>query len=643
MPAILELKGVGGFKDEFSFRFKEDSLSFIEGSNSGGKSSVIQAITAVLSLPIHHEIGAFYEREASKLGLRTESSSMQEGFVNVLSDHAFVLLKYNEKTASLRMARDGDISGSDIANPKFMLAGIISNKSKIARQLRGHDDRHEPDDFRWAVTELSLAKRYEEVSTALDNRIDHLNELKQIANSNLKKTKKLTEKKSDIEQKMETLDSDIGKIKEKYEDVKGEIQKIERLRKRRADRIRIITRQQSELNGYLEKEEVEKKEIQELKTKAKKLREKSKNIDLRELKKAMEKKISSINEEISELKEERSSVDTILNLFVVAQSHVTKGTTQCPLCKKGSLSADEVKKQLKKLEKEKKEVNSKISNLASSIQRQRADYEKFRLKKEKLDSDAKSLIAQAEQIQTEQDLEKSRISTLENKLAEDRSQLEEIEANIDKLTEKIGEGSVEAKRAYEGMEEKHEKLQMELVVIEQKLYDAQVSLLGKSLKPDIALEVLNSWIEWIQRLHGYSKEKSESQKKLASEKFNKTIKQLMERLNFSEFRTIMLNANYRLYIERFDEKKRDYVFQQVRTLSTSEQMSVALILQIALKETYLSDIPFFLIDDILEDFDEERRMEVISYLKEKAKENDWYLICSKLVEGLDEIRVVSEE
>lgn len=95
----------------------------------------------------------------------------------------------------------------------------------------------------------------------------------------------------------------------------------------------------------------------------------------------------------------------------------------------------------------------------------------------------------------------------------------------------------------------------------------------------------------------------------------------------------MLNRDYRLYVERLDTKTGEYVFQQVKTLSTSEKLSISLILQAALKETYIPDVPFFVLDDIIEDFDGDRREEILEYLTEKAKENDWFIVITKLVKS----------
>jgi len=112
----------------------------------------------------------------------------------------------------------------------------------------------------------------------------------------------------------------------------------------------------------------------------------------------------------------------------------------------------------------------------------------------------------------------------------------------------------------------------------------------------------------------------------------------MKSLGFEEFRAIRLTGapSYRLYVERFDPEKKEYKSQDVGTLSTSEKLAIGLILQMALKETYLKKLPFFILDDVLEGFDAERCERVIEYLKEKVKQEGWFVIATRLVEDLDE-------
>lgn len=642
MTAELKIRDVGGLRNEHFFTFDESCLSFVDGSNSGGKSSVIQAIAAALSISGMEGMDSFYRREASQLGLVTDASRMQESFIHVLADSAALRLEYDDKNIEYDVSRKQGISGSPHANPRFMLAGMISNRSKISRQLRNQDERHEPDDFKWAVTELSHATRYEDVIERLDLRVSELKDLRRDAREKIQKMSELVAEREEIEEKMVALDAEIAELKDQFEGVRDTIEKIEKLRKRKAKRTEIIAKQRAELFQKRKKRERHKKRIDALTKRITELRKKAERIDLKKIEDDVEKTRRVVDREISDLQTDRASVDTLLNLFVIAENHVKKGTTKCPLCKKGELSQREVREQLDDLRDRKKRINDKISSLTLKLQSARRNLETSTSKKESLLSKARTLESEAKHLDMGLKAFGGSSGTAESKLKKDLKTLEELDEEIAKLGDQIGEGNQEAKKLYEEKEEKHRMLAGRLAVLDEKVYSMEIEINERSLLPSDALRVIEGWEEYLDSLLIHSRQRAEEQRSLAAERFNKTVKHLLERLRFEEFRSVMLNSDYRLYVERFDDDKKDYVFQQVRTLSTSEQMTVALILQMALKETYIPDIPFFLIDDIMEDFDEERRKEISSYLREKAKENDLYIICTRLVEGLEEIRVVSQ-
>jgi uncharacterized protein YhaN len=46
----------------------------------------------------------------------------------------------------------------------------------------------------------------------------------------------------------------------------------------------------------------------------------------------------------------------------------------------------------------------------------------------------------------------------------------------------------------------------------------------------------------------------------------------------------------------------------------------------------MRNTPFLIVDDVLEDFDPERRDRVIEYLKDKISKENWFIVATKLVE-----------
>jgi DNA repair exonuclease SbcCD ATPase subunit len=150
----------------------------------------------------------------------------------------------------------------------------------------------------------------------------------------------------------------------------------------------------------------------------------------------------------------------------------------------------------------------------------------------------------------------------------------------------------------------------------------------------VAALVTKDVVEILKDRINHLEQRAEEEREQAARRFNESINILLANLGFKEFRTVKLagSPSYRLYVERFDSQKKDYKSQDVGTLSTSEKLAISMILQMALKETYMRNTPFLIVDDVLEDFDAERRERVIEYLKDKISKENWFIVATKLVE-----------
>jgi len=102
----------------------------------------------------------------------------------------------------------------------------------------------------------------------------------------------------------------------------------------------------------------------------------------------------------------------------------------------------------------------------------------------------------------------------------------------------------------------------------------------------------------------------------------------MADLMFTEFDQIALDKDDKL----IKVIRPGFVRQSIESLSTSEKYLIAIVLQIALKETYLQDIPFFIVDEIVVSYDSERKERILDYLNRWAKEKGLYVIVTKLAE-----------
>jgi DNA repair exonuclease SbcCD ATPase subunit len=234
------------------------------------------------------------------------------------------------------------------------------------------------------------------------------------------------------------------------------------------------------------------------------------------------------------------------------------------------------------------------------------------------------------------------IRVIDDFIADYTKKLEKEKQIYDILSSKISKADDAVNKEYNEKSKRRSEIHEELGRVRQVIGElSSIDIYGMMLEPELARKVCEEMTNILRDRINYLQARAEEEREEAAKRFSKNISALMESLGFVEFRTIKLSGapSYRLYIERFDPEKKEYKSQDVGTLSTSEKLAIALILQIALKETYMKNLPFFVLDDILEGFDPERCEQVIKYLKEKVKQEDWFIIATRLVEELDVPRV----
>jgi len=67
MKDRLSIQDVGGLKGRWEFNLESGKLNLLESRNSGGKTSAVRALVAVLSMPDDRDLGKFAYNEAIKV------------------------------------------------------------------------------------------------------------------------------------------------------------------------------------------------------------------------------------------------------------------------------------------------------------------------------------------------------------------------------------------------------------------------------------------------------------------------------------------------------------------------------------------------------------------------------------------------
>jgi len=637
MKAELIIENVGGLRGKNIYQFESGKLNIIKASNSGGKTSLIRGLTSILSTPRDGQYHIYFLKEAQKLGIKTDERDPRESFVNIHSKSAKVELKYEENSEIYEVDKGGDfLKLPNNGDQKFLLSGVLSGNTKILRQLDGVDEENEPDDFYWAVTKLSYADKYDEINSFLKTLKEDINGKKTLAEKKIEEISDLELEKNKLEKDFEDIENELIRLAPKFRKASPDlIAKRNETRRRIEDRKKGLGEIEGNLSVKNKEIEIKNKEIENIEKEIRSITKKLKEMDLENFKKIKEKKIDEINKEIETLKRKRNEIDGVLNLFQTAQIELrkSKGEVKCPLCNNGTISFDLITKKLDNLRNEKNSINAKILESSEEKNRLTKDFEKKEEEKKQLEKNLENKNGEKRNVEIEinKTLKISieqfnyEIKRIKNKIEEDNEKLTKLRQGISPIDEEIN-------RKYTEKEDEKASITNRISDILKELKQTSIEMHGITAEPRKAKKICEEWLEFISKHIEHCKNRAEEQRREASEKFNLNIKKLMDSLGFEEFRTVKLNNEYKLYVERLNPKTGDYVFQQVKSLSTSEKLSMALILQLALKETYIPNIPFFILDDIIEDFDDDRREKIFNYLERKAKDTGWFLIITKLVE-----------
>ncbi len=642
MKATLKITDIGGLRGEHTFQLERGKLNIIESSNSGGKTSIVRALTGVLSIPRDGVFDSFTLNEALKVGIKTDERNPQEGFVNVHAKTGEIELKLNDFTENYIVKQNGQaVQVPKDGDQRFLLAGILSNDTKILRQLHGVEE-NEPDDFKWAVTELSFAHNYDLIKDSLTSfREDTIEKSHQIEDVQ-KEIGDLNNQKLKLEKELKKNEEELNKLKPRFK--KG-VEKDLKKREDIANKINNINIEIGEKKGELARSIDEynkrKKSLEQYENKIEKISKELTFLDVEKVEKDKKTRREEIENNVSTLKDKRAGIDSLMNLFVTAQASLKKKSdnVKCPLCSNGNITYNMISKKLNDYRKERDNYSGQISELNQELFETTQKANKIIEKRNKLLGELTTARTELRTAEKELNYRVDHKEALETDIDRKSDEIKKSQKDLDEIISRIGKSDEEINKKYTELEELERHNSIELGIVIEQMGKSSIDIGGHQIKPEIAKKICGKWLDFINKSLEYVKEKAEEQRQKASKRFNDNIADLMNELGFKEFRNIQLNVDYRLYVERLSPKTNEYVAQQVQTLSTSEKLTIALILQSALKETYIPNIPFFIIDDIMEDFDPERREKIKHYLIAKAKDEDWFVVITKLVEKSNKLKI----
>lgn len=650
MKAELSLENIGSHRGVRKYLINSGKITIFSGPNSSGKSTIIKSIAAVLSSPIKSNNLVI---EANKFGIIPREDK-ESPIVNIFEETAKINLKYGNLNYEAILLKDGTIKTNREGNENFLYSCMLVKNSKIQEYLSSGDDN-----FQWIVSEMSLANKYEQLKDNIDSytrlndlAINSLDEIKKKIGKYIEENKELESKNDKIKKDLKRNLEEKGQIDaSKFPGLKNLLEEAKKIE----NDISIAKKQKNSLDVDVENTKVKLEKfgskLSNLNTEISEKQNTIKQIDneISRRKSLDEQKIlAKINENKDKLPD-LASEHTRNKVFLDLNNTLLNSRLEsdvCPLCKskititKQNLldEINQLKKNIDTVIKKKNAIrieidkgNNKIKDIRG-ISNLEADKAKVTKAINEKSRDKGSYKKKQEEIQTD--------------LTRIQTSIDAVEETIKKLHNKLASNKKNRDKydILKPFEEKEEKIRSEIQKNESKILannelikeKSQISIFDIDIpieKSEI-LKLLSSELEIIDT---YLIEKINYQRLGAGNEFNSTIEQVIKELKLKDFEKIYINLeDYRLVVVRKGGK-----MQPLGALGGAERGIIGGILQISCKQSYLKDIPFFVGDDIILEFDPEMSKVFIEYLKKIAVEEDLFIIITQLSEtgGLEQLEV----
>jgi len=621
MSAQLKLENVGGFKGIRSFEFGRGVVNEVEAPNAMGKTTLTRGLAGVLSMPITHDE---IINEARNQGL------LRESLKNIYAKDAWVQLQYNGQVEEWRMRSDGSIAKiPSNGDERFILAGMLTQETRSIRQLvEGNPD------FSWVPRRLSYADRYATCKEVVSAR---LSEVESTATAILRRQERLAEKNKKLQERKDE--------KVKLERSREEFAKqLDEKKRQHIERMKDLDRQlDSKSQRLIEYQAGKEKSKQEIKHFESRLESNAKNmleieqqmqeIDLEIIRKEVVQNVSRIDKEIAKLRLQMDVLNRKRTTFLDAKSVlVQRGEKEgiCPVCEISTITINFLEDKASEIEPEIKKIEKNIHALSSErirwLQKEATERQKF----DKYNNIKLNLTNEGRDLTSKKSREERTLKGLEQTLEglkRDQITLTEERTGLERETE------VWDKESYEALK----KIEVELGRINKAIAEEMRKIQEDSFWEEedgtrtsliSAQERRKKYKSRLMEIREYFDQRQHEHEVQAIVTFNNNVKKVITELGFTEFDQIALDKDDK----QLKVFRSGFVRQPLESLSTSEKYSIAVVLQITLKKTYLPNIPFFIVDEVVVNYDSERKERILDYLSQMAKEENLYVIVTKLSE-----------
>ena len=643
MKAEIILENIGQYKGIKKYFLESGFITLFQGRNSLGKTTIIKSIAAALSPPIESEN---LIHEANKFGILPRKGQ-KAPLVNFDEENAKIILKYDSEIIETTIHKDGRINSNFKGNEIFLYSCMLFKNSKIQEHLASGDYN-----FSWIVSEMSNAGKYEELKENIDSykRLNDLakallEDINEKIGNYITEINEFTEKKEEIEPKLKKVQDEIENMdlsqfpeyqklkkdeEKKKEDLKKTKPQLETAEKNAKKIEKEMSGYDSEINSLNNQLKEDEKYIKDIKKKIKVLSE-TPTDDLKNI-------IIKKQEELPPLSEELGKNKSYKDIFHnIKQAKIE--SDECIICGSNiKLTQVQVEKKIKDLKvkidgilTKKHEIDVEIETAKNKI----SEAEKLPTEKTKLKNANKSINAASKTIddlkRKKQDVQ-GKVKKAQGDVTLVTQQIMDLTAEIEKIKEEMMDYAKNVKEL-NVLEEKKRKLEKEIKDLEVSIgknkelvkENSEIELFNIKIPIEKADGIIDKMSTELKEINNFLNDNINEQRKGAAKKFNSSIKNVIQELNLANFENISIDLNdFSLKIINKGGK-----VQPHGSLGGAEKGIIGGILQISCKQTYLPDIPFFVGDDIILDFDPENAEKFMNYLKKIAQDEDIFIVMTK--------------
>jgi DNA repair exonuclease SbcCD ATPase subunit len=638
----LNLTNVQQFKSK-EYLFPEKGLVLVEGDNSTGKSTILRAITALYSY--NESAPNHLKREEKLLGLIPDDPLKSQGIISINSDHCKISLERNGISQSADIYKDK--IGSYKGDSKFIITNILTDVSWITRFLNKTLDTEEGQ---------GMALKYiKELSYRLDSFQNIIEGTEQVKDELTRKHHELTnriEESIKLIKEKEKLQADLIKINDSISSISDELKEISKEQNKKenleiANRSNALEDKIKSLSNKISNTKEEQlsleNRINDL-TRTIRIRRNSltqyeeslSNVEVRS-----PEELNDIEEKIELLRDKRASIlanfDLVTQARGMIETHKEREIT-CPLCEKGMLNLVRLGTLSDKFSRERNEVETEIRKLNG----ERDQGKRSKEEKDQLESNIKKLSNEIKGAEQELTGRTQELEELKSKIEQTFKTLSDYEDQKLELQKILLSGRPDLQKNLEYLAHQKKEVTGKINELDQ-VTKSRVDVFGIpfAMNSESLKELNRLFIEPVKELSDEVRKLREEEQKKLSVIFNNNIEGVIKALNFPL--RIQMDANdgrFNIIVHRKGDS--GWVELETKSISASERASIAIAVLLAMAESYGTE-PVVLIDAIYEVFDEDRKQDILKYLHNFATKNNKLIVMTVTKSGKKEPEVISYE